>query len=109
MRTRSYASVRHLHFVEDLEYHFVDGYGELINTSTHVNIFEHKKISTAFGWLSSAGRCPQALELAEGSVAMLRFHMAFLLIVGLVGEGVKVADDTATQTPEEWQLVFERD
>ena len=25
MRTRSYASVRHLHFVEDLEYHFVDG------------------------------------------------------------------------------------
>ena len=43
MRTRSYASVRHLHFVEDLEYHFVDGYGELINTSTNVNIFEHKK------------------------------------------------------------------
>ena len=40
---------------------------------------------------------------------MLRFHMAFLLIVGLVGEGVKVADDTATQTPEEWYLVFERD
>ena len=65
MRTRSYASVRHLHFVEDLEYHFVDGYGELINTSTNVNIFEHKKISTAFGWLSSAGRFPQALELAD--------------------------------------------
>ena len=81
----------------------------MINTSTNVNIFEHKKISTAFGWLSSAGRFPQALELAEGSVAMLRFHMAFLLIVGLVGEGVKVADDTATQTPEEWHLVFERD
>ena len=65
MRTRSYASVRRLHFVEDLEYHFVDGYGELINTSTNVNIFEHKKISTAFGWLSSAGHFPQALELAD--------------------------------------------
>ena len=56
MRTRSYASVRHLHFVEDLEYHFVEGYGELINTSTNVNIFEHKHINRF--WLAQQCRPP---------------------------------------------------
>ena len=107
MRTRSYASVRHLHFVEDLEYHFVEGYGELINTSTNVNIFEHKQISTAFGWLSSAGRLPQSDRFCV-SLAMVPLPMAFLVMVVVFGEGVKVADDTATLTPEEWLLVCER-
>ena len=61
-------------------------------------------------WLAQQCRpLPPSPRTSWLSVAMLRFHMAFLLIVGLVGEGVKVADDTATQTPEEWHLVFERD
>ena len=50
-------------------------------------------------WLAQQCRpLPPSPRTSWLSVAMLRFHMAFLLIVGLVGEGIKVADDTATQT-----------
>ena len=103
MKTRSYASVRHLHFVEDLEYHFVEGYGELINTSTNVNIFEHRQISMCF-WLAQHCRPPPTIGPLCVSLAMV--PLAFFVMV-VLGSGVKV-DDTATMTPEEWLLVCER-
>ena len=44
-------------------------------------------------WLAQQCRpLPPSPRTSWLSVAMLRLHMAFLLIVGLVGEGIKVAD-----------------